>query len=162
MGLQNDEIWTWHFFQQGKNWSLSSREVPLMLEGLAVGGMVSALCHHAVPEPRCPSVLVNRHKDLAAMLQPRRVGRGDLSNHTNDFFPPAYFYFFSWFCFPLWYLNLIFYYFFYSKALFIYLMYTAKLGEKGSWDYFFFLDLLYVNCSVYTSGIIAWYKAVPA
>lgn len=30
-----------------------------------------------------------------------------------------------------------------SKALFIYLMYTAKLGEKGvvTWDYFFFFDL---------------------
>lgn len=32
-------------------------------------------------------------------------------------------------------------------------MYTAKLGEKGSYLGFFFISA--VNCSVYTSGIIA-------
>jgi len=69
---------------------------PLVLEGLAVGGMVSAPCCHTGPETRCPSFLVNGAKDRAEMLQPRWLGRGDLSNHTNDFFPsPLSFFFFS-------------------------------------------------------------------
>lgn len=93
--------------------------------------MVSALCHHTAPKTCCPLFLVNRAKDWAGMLQPRQGGREDTSNHANDLFsPPFFFPPPSLFSFVL--LEFIFLIFcFYSKALFIYLMYTAKLGEKG-------------------------------
>lgn len=73
------------------------------------------------------------------MPQPRQIGREDMSNHTNDFLAHLFFFLSSLFSFVI--LEFIFLIFFDSKALFIYLMYTAKLGEKGAvtWDYFFFL-----------------------
>lgn len=96
-------------------------------------GRAPAPSHRAAPETRCPLFLVDGAQDGAGMLQPRWEGRGDLSNHTNDFFPPPLVFFF----FVI--LEFIFLLFFLiAKALFIYLMYTAKLGEEGSYLGFFF------------------------
>lgn len=77
--------------------------------------------------------------------------RGHVKAH-QWFFPPPPPFFPPLVCFPLWYLNL-FLIFFNGKVLFIYLMCTAKLGEKGvvTWDYFFFfficgmLTVLYIR-----------------
>lgn len=58
---------------------------PLLLERLVVGRMVSAPCDHLLPQKLAARRVLGNGAE-AAMPQPRRVGRGDLLNHTNDFF----------------------------------------------------------------------------
>lgn len=76
VGLQKDEISTWCFLPARGKLVFEQQKGPFILEGLLLP-----------PETHCPLLLVNSAKDRAEMLQPRQVGRGDLSNHTNDFFP---------------------------------------------------------------------------
>lgn len=151
---QKDKTWSGYFFFF---WSLFLFFLPpsrgssrVVLSCLGVGGRtVSPLSHW---------VLANS-QGQAGMLQPRRWPEGTCRT-TPIAFPPPLIFFLVLFSFVI--LEFIFYDFFFdSETHFIYLMYTAELGEKGSY-LGFFLCVYYVNCSVYTSGIIAWYKAVPA
>lgn len=156
VGVQNPEIWTWCFFQHWENFFW----VPPVPEGLV--GWCQPCAITTAPKNLLSIFLVNRAKDWAVDATAKADWeRGHVKPH-QWFLSPPFFFLSSLFSFVI--LEFIFLIFFDSKALFIYLMYTAKLGEKGAvtWDYFFFFDLWYVNCSVYTSGITAWYKAVPA
>lgn len=131
--LQKSGIWTWYFFQL---WENCFPEFILCWRGWdGVNPVPSQL-----PQKNCcPAFWLTEPRPGQLMPQPRQIGREDMLNHTNDFFPHLSF-------FALWFVILcdtwiyFFNFFFNSKALFIYLMYTAKLGEKGvvTWDYFFF------------------------
>lgn len=103
---------------------------------------VSPVPSHLPQKTCCPSLWLTEPRTGQLMPQPRQTGREDMSNHTNDFFL-HFFPLSGLFSFVI--LEFIFLFFcFYSKALFIYLMYTAKLGEKGvvTWDYLFFFFFL--------------------